>query len=116
MTVAVPGTIVIARAEPTDERGPVLFVQGTTPTIADGTAKPRTLTLLSTERPFLLELDDLCLAVDADGNLSPAKTTNPQYRVVFQELMVEPFSPSTCPESCNHKYETNLSFDADLSP
>jgi hypothetical protein len=46
------------------------------------------LPLFASEGPFLLQLDDLDLTVNGDSNLGPAKTTNAQHRVVFQELVV----------------------------
>ena len=106
--VAMPAAIVIARTEPTDEGCSAYFVKRTTSSIANRTAKPRTLTLLLTERPLLLKLDDLLMAVDDHGNLSPAKTTDTQHRMIFQELMVRPFLPGTCSESSDHCDETNL--------
>jgi hypothetical protein len=44
----------------------------------------------------MFELDDLCLTVDGDDDLSPAETTGTQHGVVFQELTILPFpfSPS----------------------
>jgi hypothetical protein len=97
MTVTVSGTIVIARTEPTDEGSAIFLVQGTTPSATDRTAEPRSLPLSTsdTEGPFSLQQDDLGLTVDGNGNLSPAETTDSQYRVIFQKPIVGPFLPTT---------------------
>ena len=96
------GAVVVAGAEPADE-GAVLLMQDAT--------EPGTLALPAPEGPFLLKLDDLCLAVEGDGDLGSTQATDPQHRVIFQELAVLPFpfSPSaTCSESRNHRGESNL--------
>jgi len=97
-----PAPVVVAGAEPAHE-GAVLLVQGATTSITDRAAEPGTDALPASEGPFLLELDDLGVAVEGDGNLRPAQASDVQHRVVFQELMVEPFPPNVAgPERCDH--------------
>jgi hypothetical protein len=76
-------SVIISGTQSTADGSPVLLMQGTTPSVTGRTTKPRTLTLFPTEGPFLLQLDNLGLTVDGDGNLSPPQTTDPQYRVIF---------------------------------
>jgi hypothetical protein len=94
------------------------YVERTASSVTGRTAKPRTLTLFTsdTERPFLLQLDNLYLTIEGDSDLSPTQTTDAEYRVVFQKLVIRPLSRSTCPESCDHNREKDLSFDAGLNP
>jgi len=93
--ITVSRTIIVTGTNSTADRGAILFMKRAASSQAHRTAEPRTLTLLASKRPLHFELDDLLVTVDSDGNLSPAETTDAQYRVVFQELMVRPFSPST---------------------
>jgi len=60
-------------------------VQGSAFTITNGTAKPWSSSLCTSnaEGPFSLELNNLGLTVDGDGDLSPAETADAQYRVIF---------------------------------
>jgi hypothetical protein len=83
-------------------------VQDATAPIAIWTAEPWALALPASEGPFLLELHDLCLAVEGDGSLGSAQATGAQYWVVFQELVIGPFPPSTRSEGGHHAGETNL--------
>jgi hypothetical protein len=85
--VAMPGSVVVAATSSTDPSA-LLFVEGTAASVAVRAAEPRPLPLFASEGPFLLQLDDLSLTVNGDSNLGPAKTTNAQHRVVFQELVV----------------------------
>ena len=76
--------------------------------IAERATEPWALPLPASEGPLLLELDDLCLAVKGDGELGSTQAADADHGVVFQELVVGPFSRPTCPESCDHNRETNL--------
>ena len=89
-----PGSVVPSAARSACKEA-ILLVQGTTASIAIRAAKPRTLPLFTSERPFLFELDDLLMTVDGDGDLSLPQTTNTQHRVIFQEPIVGPFLPTT---------------------
>jgi hypothetical protein len=76
-TITVAAPVIVPGAEPTDEGCPVLLVQGTTASITGRTAKPRSLPLLTSKGPFLLELNDLYPTIDGNGHLSSAETTDP---------------------------------------
>jgi len=89
--VAMPRTVIVPAAKSAYEGSPILLVQRAATPITGRAAKPRPLPLLTSERPFLFKLNDLCLAIDGDDDLRPAQTTDPQYRVVFQKLVVGPF-------------------------
>ena len=106
-----PGPVIsLWAAEPTDE-GARAFVEEATTPIALRAFEPRALALLSSERPLLLELDDLGLTVEGNDDLGSAQTTDAQYGVVFQKLAVLPFPfpPSaTCSERRDHRGEINL--------
>src|SRR5262245_51073056 len=93
--VAVSRTEIVAGAEPTDEGAPILFVQRTASTATSRTVQPGTLTQLRCGRPFHLNLVDLVVDIDDDGDLPPTKAPDPQYRMIFQEPMVGPFLPGT---------------------
>ena len=75
--ITVSRSIVVPRTEPTDEGVRVLLVKDSASSIAGRTTKPGTLTLFTSECPFLLQLDDLGLTVDDDGDLASAETTDP---------------------------------------
>jgi hypothetical protein len=83
-------------------------MQDATALVAIWAAEPGTLALPAPEGPFLLKLDDLCLAVEGDGDLGSTQATGAQHVVVLQELVIRPFPRSTCPESCDHNCESNL--------
>ena len=91
-TITVPRTIIVPRAEPTDEGGAILLVQGATASVTGRTAEPRAppLSASDTERPFHFKLDELGMTVDGDGNLSPAQSADAQHGMVFQELVAGP--------------------------
>ena len=67
--VAMAAPVIISGAEPTDEDA-VLLVQGATASIAVRATEPwpSPLPASGTEGPLLLELDDLRLAVEGDGD------------------------------------------------
>src|SRR5262249_39207634 len=106
--------VVVAGASPANE-GAVLLMQRTASPIAVRAAEPWALALPAPEGPLLLELYDLCLAVEDDGDLEPA--TGPQHRVIFQELAVGPFPRLgvTSSEGCDHSCERNRCSAAYLS-
>jgi hypothetical protein len=80
--IFMPPTKIVAATKSTHEGSAVHFVQRTAST-ATWAAKPRALTLFTSERPLVFELDDLLMAVDGNGNLSPPQTPDPQHRVIF---------------------------------
>jgi len=77
--ITVPGSeIPLGDAKSADENT-ILFVERPAAAIASRiwAAKPRALTLFTSERPFLRKLDDLLVAIDDDGYLTPTKTADP---------------------------------------
>jgi hypothetical protein len=115
----VPRNVIELAAWPTCEHA-VAFMQVPTACATDRATEPRALSLPTSEGPLLLELHHLCLAVVDDGDLQSAQATDTQHWVVFQELVVLPFSRPTCPESCDHNRERSLvplqDFDISSAP
>ena len=87
--IAVTRPVIVTGAEPAYEDA-LLLVQEAAAPIAVRTTKPWPLPLLTAESPFLLELHDLRLPIEGDGDLGPAQATGAQYRVIFQKLAVGP--------------------------
>jgi len=101
ITITVSRTVIIPRTEPTDEGCSAYFVKCSASSIASRAAKPGTLTLFTSKGPFHFELDDLCMAIDADSDLGPTETPDTQHRMIFQELMIRPFPLPSGSEGCD---------------
>ena|SRR5215471_16094143 len=66
--VAVSASVVVSATLPADEGSPIFFVERAATAVTGWAVKPWALALLTTERPFHFQLDDLCMAIERDGD------------------------------------------------
>jgi len=77
-----PRTVIVVWAAKSADEYAILFVEDAG-AYAAAAAEPGALALLSSERPFLLELDNLLMAVEGDSDLSPPQAADAQHWVIL---------------------------------
>jgi hypothetical protein len=75
--VPMPPSVIVSATKSTADGIAILLMERTASTVTGRTAKPWTSSLFTSKRPFLLQLDNLDMAIDRDSDLSPAETTDP---------------------------------------
>ena len=91
-------SVIVLGAECADESA-VLFNQEPAASIAGQAAEPRPLPLPTAEGPLLLELNNLCLAIEGNSDLGSTQAADADDGVIFQELTVLPFPPPSSTRS-----------------